>query len=184
MVALAGLWFNQKKGLAIGVVTAGGAIGQGVVPFVVRLMITAFGWRDAALCLGIGYFVILMPLLMFLKPPPVIAQSTEQVSQSDENLWGVPHKITVPWLGFAAIFCCVCMAAPLVHLVPLGTDLGFSPQTAAGLLLALMTAGVSAAYMQPMPRPRGRRAWPTGSARTRAPSLSSTACRRWWCPTT
>jgi MFS family permease len=141
MVALAGLWFNQNKGLAIGVVTAGGAIGQGVVPFVVRLMITAYGWRDAALWLGIGYFVILMPLLMLLKPPPVIAQSAEQVSQSDENLWGVPHKITVPWLGIAAIFCCVCMAAPLVHLVPLGTDLGFSPQTAAGLLLALMTAG-------------------------------------------
>ncbi len=141
MVALTGLWFNENKGLAIGVVTVGGAIGQGVVPFVVRLMITAFGWRDAALYLGVAYFIILMPLLMLVKPPPVIAQSAEQVSRSDDNLWGVPHKITVPWLAFAGIFCCICMAAPLVHLVPLGTDLGFSPQTAAGLLLALMISG-------------------------------------------
>jgi predicted MFS family arabinose efflux permease len=34
------------------------------------------------------------------------------------------------------------MAVPLVHLVPLGIDLGCSPQTAAGLLLSLMIAGV------------------------------------------
>jgi hypothetical protein len=32
-------------------------------------------------------------------------------------------------------------------------------------------------------RPPERRAWPTGSARTRAPSPSSAASRRWWCPT-
>ena len=34
------------------------------------------------------------------------------------------------------------MAVPLVHLVPLGIDLGCTPQTAAGLLLALMISGV------------------------------------------
>ena len=34
-----------------------------------------------------------------------------------------------------------------------------------------------------MPRPPGRRACPTGSARTRAPLPSSAGSRRWWCPT-
>jgi MFS family permease len=142
MVALSGLWFNERKGLAIGIVTAGGAIGQGVVPFVVRFMITHIGWRDAALYLGIAYLLILVPLMFLLKPPPAIAQSAAQEGRSDENLWGVPHKITIPWLALAGIFCCICMAVPLVHLVPLGTDLGCTPQVAAGLLLALMTAGV------------------------------------------
>jgi len=142
MVAVTGLWFNNRKGLAIGIVTAGGAIGQGIVPFLVRLMITTFGWRDAALYLGMSYLVILLPLLTLLKPPPVIAASSDSMSRRDDNLWGVPHRITIPWLAFAGIFCCICMAAPLVHLVPLGTDMGFSPQTAAGLLLALMISGV------------------------------------------
>jgi MFS family permease len=54
----------------------------------------------------------------------------------------VPHTVTLPWLACAALFCCVCMAAPQVHLVPLGIDFGCSPQTAAGLLLTLMVAGV------------------------------------------
>jgi transposase len=34
-----------------------------------------------------------------------------------------------------------------------------------------------------MPRRRGRRGCPTGSARTHAPLPSSAAFRRWWCPT-
>jgi MFS family permease len=142
MVAVSGLWFNERKGLAIGIVTAGGAIGQGVVPFIARLMITAVGWRDAALYLGIGYLLILVPLMFLLRSPPVITQSTGQVGRSDENLWGIPHQITISWLALAGVFCCICMAVPLVHLVPLGTDLGFDPQTAAALLLALMVSGV------------------------------------------
>jgi MFS family permease len=142
MVAISGLWFNNRKGLAIGIVTAGGAIGQGIVPFIARLMITGVGWRDAALYLGIGYFLILVPIMFLLKTPPVIVQSGGEVRRSDENLWGIPHPITISWLALAGLFCCICMAAPLVHLVPLGTDLGFDPQTAAGLLLALMVSGV------------------------------------------
>ena len=34
------------------------------------------------------------------------------------------------------------MAVPIVHLVPLGTDMGLSPETATSLLVALMTSGV------------------------------------------
>jgi len=41
MVALAGRWFSTRKGLAIGIVTAGGALGQGAVPYVAGLIITA-----------------------------------------------------------------------------------------------------------------------------------------------
>jgi MFS family permease len=142
MIALAGLWFNARKGLAIGIVTAGGALGQGIVPYVTRLMITEVGWRDAALYLGLGYLVILVPLMFLLRPAPVLLPSTGPSPVSNDNLWGLPHTLTIPWLALAGVFCCICMAVPLVHLVPLGIDLGCSPQTAAGLLLSLMVAGV------------------------------------------
>jgi MFS family permease len=142
MIALAGLWFNARKGLAIGIVTAGGALGQGLVPYVTRLMITEFGWRDAALWLGFGYLAILLPLMFLLRPAPVMAPAAGRAQVRDDNLWGIPHTLTIPWLALAGVFCCICMAVPLVHLVPLGIDLGCSPQTAAGLLLSLMIAGV------------------------------------------
>ena len=142
LLALSGLWFNERKGLAIGIVTAGGALGQGVVPYLAQLLITEFGWRAAALYLGAGYFVLLFPLVFLLRPAPSAGLSHNQADQPDSNLWGVSHTVTIPWLGLAGLFCCVCMAVPLVHLVPLGIGLGCCPQTAAGLLLALMVSGV------------------------------------------
>jgi MFS family permease len=142
MLALTGLWFSRRKGLALGIVTAGGALGQGLVPFVVRLLITAIGWRDAALYLGISYFVVLVPAILLVRAPPVFGRSSQAAQSSNGNLWNLPHTISIPWLATAGIFCCICMAVPLMHLIPLGIDLRFSPQTAAGLLLALMTAGI------------------------------------------
>lgn len=142
MLALTGLWFSRRKGLALGLVTAGGALGQGLVPFIVRLLITETGWRDAALWLGISYFVLLVPAILLVRTPPVLVRSGETPRSTDGNLWNLPHTLSIPWLALAGIFCCICMAVPLMHLVPLGIDLRLSPQTAAGLLLALMTAGI------------------------------------------
>ncbi len=142
MLALSGSWINTRKGLAIGIVTAGGAIGQGIVPYVLQLLIAGVGWRSAALYLGAGYFILLFPLLFLLRPAPSVAGATRQGVQADTNLWNVPHAISITWLSFAGFFCCVCMAVPLVHLVPLGIDIGCSPSTAAGLLLSLMASGI------------------------------------------
>lgn len=142
LLALTGLWFSARKGMALGIVTAGGAIGQGIVPYVLQLLMNELGWRTAAFWLGIGYFVILFPLVFLLRPAPASAGLRGTAQMSDANLWGVPHNVTIPWLSLAAIFCCVCMAVPLVHLVPLGIGLGCTPQVAAGMLLTLMIAGV------------------------------------------
>ncbi len=142
MVALAGRWFSARKGLAIGMVTAGGALGQGLVPYIANLLVEEFGWRDAALWLGIGYLIVLLPLVILLRAPPTGTQAAAAALRSDENLWGISHRITIPWLAFASVFCCICMAVPLVHLVPLGISVGCSAQTAAGLLLSAMIAGI------------------------------------------
>jgi MFS family permease len=141
LLALVGLWFNRRKGLAIGIVTAGGAIGQGITPVIFQAMISASNWRDAIFYLGGGYFAVMIPLLSFLRPPPGLVASSAEVSRSDTNLWGVSHRITIPWIACAAIFCCICMAVPIIHLIPLGADLDLSPQTAASLLFTLMVSG-------------------------------------------
>jgi MFS family permease len=33
VLAVTGLWFNRRRGLAIGIVTTGGALGQGIMPY-------------------------------------------------------------------------------------------------------------------------------------------------------
>jgi MFS family permease len=141
LLALTGLWFNRRKGLALGIVTAGGAIGQGIAPVVFQMMISESNWRDAIFYLGAGFFVVMLPAVFLLRAPPVLVNSGETVSKSDSNLWGLSHKITIPWLALAGVFCCICMAVPIVHLVPLAVGLKFSPETATSLLLTLMVSG-------------------------------------------
>jgi MFS family permease len=141
LLALVGLWFDRRKGLALGIVTAGGAIGQGLVPYVTRLLISAADWRDAALYLGVGYLVLLLPAIFLLKPPPVLIDEGEEIRASDDNHWNMPHRISIPWLCAAGLFCCICMAVPIIHLVPLGTDMKLTPETATSLLFVMMVAG-------------------------------------------
>src|SRR3974390_1965041 len=133
MVALAGRWFSTRKGLAIGIVTAGGALGQGAVPYVAGLIITAAGWHDAGVWLGAAYLAFLLPLVVLLRAPADATNSASDARASDANLWGISHRISIPWLALARVFCCICMAVPLVHLVPLGMAAGCSGQTAAGV---------------------------------------------------
>jgi MFS family permease len=142
LTALTGVWFNARKGLAIGIATAGGAFGQGIVPYLGRMLITALGWRDAMLVMGAAFLVILLPLMFLLRPAPAVAQPSGQAAARDGNLWNMPHAVSLTWLAAAALFCCVCMTAPQVHLIPLGIDIGCSPQTAAGLLLTVMVTAV------------------------------------------
>ncbi len=142
MVALAGRWFSARKGFALGIVTAGGALGQGAVPYFGGLIISAVGWRDAAVWLGGAYLLILLPLTLLLRAPPAETDATPLERIFDENLWGISHRISIPWLAMASVFCCICMAVPLVHLVPLGISVGCSSQAAAGLLLSAMIAAV------------------------------------------
>jgi MFS family permease len=141
LLALTGLWFNRRKGLALGIVTAGGAIGQGIAPVVFQMMISESNWRDAIFYLGAGFFIVMLPAVFLLREPPVLVNSGETISKSDSNLWGLSHKITIPWLALAGVFCCICMAVPIVHLVPLAVGLNFSPETATSLLLTLMVSG-------------------------------------------
>jgi len=92
--------------------------------------------------LGVIYIVTLIPLLFLLKQPPVLESNESDIGKSNKNSWGISHMITLPWLSFAGLFCCICMSAPLIHLVPLGMDLGLNPETATSLLFVLMLSGV------------------------------------------
>ena len=57
-------WFEKNKGIAIGIVAAGGAAGQGIIPFCARLLITDYSWQDAYLFLAIGYLIIGVPVAL------------------------------------------------------------------------------------------------------------------------
>jgi MFS family permease len=135
--SLASLWLARNPGLAIGVVSAGGAVGQGLVPYFARHVIVTEGWRQAYLTLGLLFIGVMVPLALLLRDPPRAAPAASAVISN-----GKSRVQLLALLSLAAALCCVCMATPLVHVVALGSDRGLAGRDSAGLLAVLMVAGM------------------------------------------
>jgi MFS family permease len=143
LIATVGLWFERGRGVAIGIVTAGGTLGQGIAPLVMQPLISSFGWRDALFMIGVGYAALLVPaMLLVTKPHRDLAAATASTIGQQTARWRLPPIVSIGWLGVAAIFCCVTMAVPLVHVVTLAGDRGFSPALAGSVLTTIMFSGV------------------------------------------
>jgi MFS family permease len=141
LIAVIGLWFDRGRGLAMGIVTAGGAIGQGMTPLLVQPMIAAFGWRNTCLMLAIGCAVTLAPVMLLVTKP--CAHGAPPPAGPASQPWPLPPALSIGWLGLAGLLCCVSMAVPLVHLVSLLTDRG-EPIAVSGSLLFVVMLGASA----------------------------------------
>ena len=139
LIANAGNWFKTSAGLAIGIVSAGQALGQGGVPFGTVFLIGAFGWRGAFLALGLITMIVLVPLSALIRKPPVPA-ATASGNMELDNVSPVPlpTNVVVAWLSVAVLFCCICMAVPLMHLVPLIQDQGFSAEEASSVAFLML----------------------------------------------
>ncbi len=140
LYANVGFWFRQNPGLALGITASGGAVGQGIVPYLVGIMISNYGWQTAYLSMAISYLVIALPIAFLIKESPWRIQA--RVSPDDQSRdFPLSEKEVIVWISLAVIFCCNCMSIPIVHLVPLLTDNGYKLSEATSVLLVLMLAG-------------------------------------------
>ncbi|MEM7364460.1 MAG: MFS transporter [Pseudomonadota bacterium] len=148
LFANVGFWFQRNPGLALGITAAGGAMGQGIVPYLAGIGIEQWGWRATYELMAVFYFVIAMPIAFFIRESPerqrVLSASDTVIS---ERTFPLSEFEVIVWISVAVIFCCNCMAVPIVHLVPLLTDTGHTLSSATSVLLVLMLAGVAGRIM-------------------------------------
>jgi MFS family permease len=144
-VALVANWFVRRRGIALGVTVAGATLGGALAPVLAALLIDQFGWRDALLAFGLGFFALAAPVFAFgvVSRPAEVGQRPDGaaapgagVSHADTSVRAYTtsellrdRNFLVLALGTALIF-----TSPLVatlHLVPFAEGLGFSRQDAA-----------------------------------------------------
>ena len=142
LFANVGFWFSHRPGLALGITAAGGAFGQGVVPYFVGSMIEAEGWRSAYTSMAVFYGIIAIPLSLMIRESPLRERARVSPTPVPSG-FVLSEKEVVIWISIAVLFCCNCMSVPIVHLVPLLTDSGHSLETATQVLMVLMLAGVA-----------------------------------------
>lgn len=141
-MALVGSWFTRNRGLAIGCTTAAFALIQGLMPSIVRYLITDVGWRGAYTALGLFCLAVLVPMSWLMRRP---GEGTAQgaAPAAETQTFALPPQVATGFISVAVVFCCITMATPMVHVVALAQDLGFGPQEAAGVLTVLMVAGLA-----------------------------------------
>jgi MFS family permease len=146
LLANVGSWFERQKGLAVGIATAGQALGQSLVPLFASHLIATSGWRAAYTALGSIALGGLMPLVVLVRTPPMQAEIQAATRRGGAAIrqpgTGVAPLLIVAWLSAAAIFCCICMATPVIHVVALARDMGIDAHSAASVLSLVFIAGV------------------------------------------
>jgi sugar phosphate permease len=63
-------WFDQARGMAMGVAYLGIGIGGALVPILAYALTQTFGWRGALRCLGVLMILVALPAAAFAGEPP------------------------------------------------------------------------------------------------------------------
>ena len=140
LYANVGFWFRENPGLALGLAASGGAIGQAFIPHLSGILIESSGWKLAYVNLAIIYILISLPIAFLIKESPWRISARNQEEQEERN-FPLSETQVVAWISIAVIFCCVCMSIPIMHLVPMLTDKGFSLEFATSVLMIVMICG-------------------------------------------
>ena len=140
LYANVGFWFKENPGLALGLAASGGAIGQAFIPHLSGILIESSGWKMAYVNLAVIYILISLPIAFLIKESPWRINARNQEEEEERN-FPLSEKEVVSWISVAVIFCCICMSIPIMHLVPLLTDKGFSLEFATSVLMILMICG-------------------------------------------
>ena len=153
---IAARWFNARRGLVVGILTASSATGQLVFLPLLAHLTELMGWRAALglMCgmLGFAAFFVLMvmrdrPSDLGLRPfgddgkqpLPSPAPSNAPIAAAALGTLRDASKTRVFWILFATFFVCGASTNGLiqVHLIPMCLDFGI-PQVQAASLLAAM----------------------------------------------
>ncbi len=153
-------WFSRKRGRALGLYTLGAGLGGATIVPAIGWLIQEFGWRTTVALIGIGMWLIVLPLSLVLrhKPeqygqhpdgetpaPPSVGTGASLVavaSDTDEGdfTWREALKTSTFWillLGAGARS--IGRSSVVLHEVAYLTDIGIS-EVAAAVALGMMVA--------------------------------------------
>ncbi len=140
-------WFNRKRGLAFGIMWSGVGLGGLLVP-ALGWTIDRFGWRDAAMFVGIGLIVVGVPIAAVMRHRPEQYGYYPDGIAPDEDAPGRPsqpdlsHDFTARealktssfWFLSLSITARSLVSGGIgLHMVPYFIGLGASPVGAAAL---------------------------------------------------
>ena len=153
---VAARWFNARRGLVVGMLTASAATGQLIFLPILAALTDHVGWRSAMalMCVMLGVAAAAVLLVMRDRPSdlgqrpfgdtgtdPIVAAPPSNAPIMAAALGALRDaaKTRVFWILFGTFFICGASTNGLVqvHLIPMCADFGIPQVQAAGLLAAM-----------------------------------------------
>jgi predicted MFS family arabinose efflux permease len=148
---VANAWFVKRRGLVMGILTAGGAAGQLVFLPVVAYLVEATSWKVASLLIAAAAVAVLPLVVVLLRDRPadlglapyggdrVVTPPSVRGNAADLALVALRQAAsTKPFWALAGAFA-ICGATTNgligIHFIPSAHDHGMATTTAAGLLM-------------------------------------------------
>ena len=152
--ALVTRWFSQRRGLAVGILGMGFALGGFAVVPIMRVIIDAVGWEGSFVVAGGVIAAVFIPMNLFLirNTPEDVGQHVDGLPPrtratalaEDPPALTAPQALRTPlfWMVTLGIgFFIAGLVAWIVHAVPFFESRGVSPGWAVGIVS--ITAGFS-----------------------------------------
>jgi len=136
LTVLAIKWFEGRRALAAGIVSAGNGLGILALSPLSRWLIDQFDWRTALLLLGDLAWLIVIPAGVLLRPPPdrsSIGPSTGGDARG-ASLTSIARAWPVWAIGLTHFACCAAHSGPIFHMVTHAMDQGVPSMAAATML--------------------------------------------------
>ncbi len=138
-------WFTRRRGIAVGLTMVGFGLGEVIWPPVAQWLISAYGWQQAYVTLGIITLIIVIPVAQFMKHSPqrmglkpygengTVEAQFSPLAGEGLSLLQV-SKTGRFWIFSLVTFSFVfCMQSIVVHIAPHAIDSGILAIVAASL---------------------------------------------------
>ena len=149
-------WFVRRRGLAVGVTSAGGSVGNLLAPPAAAALVGLIGWRTTLPVMAVVGTVILIGCSRFLvRDPEQLGQhpdgadhppvaTTTSIGDADSYTLGDARRTGTFWC-LTGLFALTWLAVfvPFAHLAAFARDLGSSSFTASLMLSAIGLGGIT-----------------------------------------
>jgi len=145
MIATTTGWFEENRGLAVSLVSAGMGVAPMTISPFARWLISAYDWRTAMLLIGISAWVLLIPAALLVRRPPAEtgdAAAADVASGEQPSLSRVFRSPQFIVLGLTFAACCAAHSGPIFHMVSYATICGIAPMAAVSIYSVEGLAGL------------------------------------------
>jgi MFS family permease len=149
-------WFDEHRGLALGISNIGSGLNAALAPTVAQLLTDAYGWRAGYFGIGAACFIVAFPAVVFLlREPPTSAKSRAASPVPESELPGETIGEALRsrrfWILMAILFLVTAPVQGLLsHAVALLSDRGMAADVAvtalAGVGMITIVSGLAVGF--------------------------------------